>query len=98
MDVVRALYMDLTGQKVGSVIPKEGRRWVIENYDLEAALDYYKEGTLEIKEWLRSFKGVEETAWFSWRDPTPFLIMCMSMTKKVIKWLVKKLGMIQKQK
>ncbi|MCI0525907.1 MAG: hypothetical protein L0Y56_00435 [Nitrospira sp.] len=98
MDVVRALYMDLTEQIVGSIIPREGRRWMIEDYDLEATLDYYREGTLRFPEWLKSFKGLEETAWFNSKDPIPFFLMCMSMTKKVMRWVLKNLGITQKQK
>jgi D-aspartate ligase len=92
MDVIRALYMDLTGQEIGSVIPREGRRWIIEDYDLESSLDYYREGSLRFGEWVRSFKGVEEGAWFSWKDPVPFLNMSLDLAKKSLRWAFKKYG------
>ena len=34
LDVVRALYMDFPGKEFGAVRPKEGRRWLVEDYDL----------------------------------------------------------------
>lgn len=86
MDVVRVLYRDLTGQKVGPVEPIEGRRWVIEDYDLESSFDYYQEGTLRWGEWIRSYRGVQECAWFDWRDLRPFFLMCGALLKRALRW------------
>jgi D-aspartate ligase len=90
MDVVRALYKDLTGQLVLKRPPREGRKWVIENYDIVSSLHYYQEGSLGIGDWLRSFKGVEEGAWFSWKDPMPFILMTARLLKKSAVWLGKR--------
>ena len=90
MDVVRALYKDLTGQLVLKRPPREGRKWVIENYDIVSSLHYYQEGSLGIGDWLRSFKGVEEGAWFSWKDPMPFFLMTARLLKKSAVWLGKR--------
>jgi len=90
MDVVRALYKDLTGQLVLKRPPREGRKWVIENYDIVSSLHYYQEGSLGIGDWLRSFKGVEEGAWFSWKDPMPFFLMTARFLKKSAVWLGKR--------
>lgn len=92
MDVARALYLDLTGQERFPIVPVEGRRWIIEDFDLVSSLHYYKEGTLTISEWLRSFKGVEEGAWFSWKDPRPFFIMVSGLINRTITNLKKRLG------
>lgn len=92
MDVVRSLYMDLTGQdSINPITPREGRRWVIEDYDIISSLHYHWEGTLGVRDWLRSFKGVEEGAWFSWKDPLPFLVMLKALTKKSFLWLRKRI-------
>jgi len=91
MDVVRALYLDLTGQKVIADMPREGRRWLIEDYDLIATLHYYQEGSLGLGEWLRSLRGIEETAWFSTRDPIPFFIMMVALVKRGGLWLCRKM-------
>jgi len=97
MDVVRVLYLDLTGQKANPVVPREGRRWVIEDYDLESSLDYYREGALGLWKWLKSFKGLEEAAWFDPKDPIPFFLMCFNLTKKGISWAAKGLRFTRNQ-
>lgn len=96
MDVVRALYMDLTGQKIYPIIPREGRRWVIEDFDIVSSLHYHWEGTLSFGEWLRSFRNMEEGAWFSWKDPLPFLMMITGLLKKSFVWLGKKIRLVNK--
>lgn len=97
MDVVRALYLDLTGQAIHPIIPREGRRWVIENFDIVSSLHYHQEGTLRFGEWLRSFRRLEEGAWFSWKDPIPFLMMIAGLLKKTFIWVLKKVGIHKKQ-
>jgi predicted ATP-grasp superfamily ATP-dependent carboligase len=77
LDVVRALYLDLTGQPVAAGPTTEKRKWVVENYDLVSSAKYYKDGVLAPREWLRSFRGVREAAWFSRDDPRPFAAMWM---------------------
>jgi predicted ATP-grasp superfamily ATP-dependent carboligase len=90
-DVVRALYFDFTGQPQPPVVPREGRRWLIEDFDLVSSLHYYREGSLRPGEWLRSFAGVQEGAWFSWRDPAPFFLMLKRLGSRAAGWLKKKL-------
>jgi predicted ATP-grasp superfamily ATP-dependent carboligase len=75
MDVVRTLYRDLTGQPNHAIRPREGRRWMIEDYDLISTIRYFQEGSLAAGEWLHSFQGLQEGAWFNWKDPVPFLAM-----------------------
>ena len=75
MDVVRSLYLDLTGQSQPESRPREGRRWLIEDYDLVSAHKYYKEGTLGFVEWIKSFSKVEEMAWLRLNDPGPAFIV-----------------------
>lgn len=76
MDVVRALYLDLTGRPVRSERAREGRKWIVEQGDLATALRYGRLGRLTVKEWARSLRGIEEAAWFAWDDPLPFAAMC----------------------
>jgi predicted ATP-grasp superfamily ATP-dependent carboligase len=92
MDVVKALYLDITGQKQPVVIPREGRRWMIEDFDLISSLHYYQEGTLNLLQWARALKGVEEAAWFNWKDSSPFLKMVLVLIKRGTKWLLKGIG------
>lgn len=93
LDVVRALYLDLTGQPVGSDAPRrEGRRWVIEDYDLTSSFDYFREGSLSLRDWIKSFRRLEEAAWFSLRDPVPFFYMLGRLARQGIGWLRKRIG------
>jgi len=97
MDVIRSQYMDLTEQNsTEQVVPREGRRWMIEDDDLISSIHYYQEGTLKIKDWLSSFRHVEEGAWFSWRDPLPFVVVLFRLAKKIGIWILKKLRIYRK--
>lgn len=92
MDVARSLYLDLTGQEqVHPIRPREGRRWVIEDMDIVSSYHYYQEGSLNFVDWLRSFKNLEEGAWFHWKDPAPFLFMLKNLSTKFLKWIAKRL-------
>ncbi len=99
MDVVRSLYLDMTGQdQIGPIFPREGRRWIIEDFDVISSLHYRREGTLKLGAWIRSFRGVEEGAWFSWKDPVPFLAMTLDMSKKSFTWLMKRAGILKQSR
>jgi D-aspartate ligase len=75
MDVARALYLDLTGQPVLVGEPREGRKWVVENFDLISSPKYCRDSKLGVREWVRSYRGVEEAFWFAWDDLAPFIMM-----------------------
>lgn len=75
LDVVRALYLDLTGEEIAPGAPIPDRKWLIENLDLASSLTYVRNGELRPADWLRSFRGVQETAWFARDDPAPFAAM-----------------------
>ena len=91
MDVVKSLYLDLTGQNGYPITPREGRRWMIEDFDIISSFHYYQEGTLKLSEWLRSFKRLEEGAWLNWKDPFPFLVMMTNLLKRLFFWMLKKI-------
>jgi D-aspartate ligase len=96
MDVVRSQYMDLTGQQSDEpIVPREGRRWMIEDDDIVSSIHYYQEGSLTFTQWFRSFKRVEEGAWFSWRDPWPFIVVLGRLTKKSLFWVLKKMAIVK---
>jgi D-aspartate ligase len=69
LDVVRALYLDLTGQPVPVDRLQEGRRWVVESNDL---VSFATSRDLGVGPWLRSFRGVQEAAWWAKDDLRPF--------------------------
>ena len=75
MDVVRALYLDITGQPVESASTPEGRKWLVEDCDIISCIRYLRDGKLTLKEWLTSHRGVRETGIFALDDPLPALWM-----------------------
>lgn len=72
MDVVRAMYLDLTGCPVPELAPKDGRKWMLEAAEILAYRHYRRDG-MGVLAWLRSLRGLEEGATFSLNDPVPFL-------------------------
>jgi predicted ATP-grasp superfamily ATP-dependent carboligase len=74
-DVARALYLDMTGQPVPAAQPVEGRKWLVEDFDLITSLRLMRNRSLKFGDWARSFRGVQETACFALDDPLPFFLM-----------------------
>jgi len=81
MDVARALYADFTGQAVEPGRLPEGRKWVVEDQDLASSIDYYKHGRLKLGEWLSSFRGVKEAAYFALDDLWPCVMRAWELVK-----------------
>ncbi|MFI1013849.1 ATP-grasp domain-containing protein [Streptomyces sp. NPDC020965] len=91
LDVVRALYLDLTGQRVPAQVGRPGRVFVAENYALlsvvvsaasaAASAAVPRATAVPVREpavpRCRSgaARGGVETAWFAGDDPLPFLAM-----------------------
>jgi predicted ATP-grasp superfamily ATP-dependent carboligase len=84
LDVVRAQYLDLTGQRIPTSAPAWGRKWWVDNYDPLSTYRYFKDGELRAGEWLRSFKDTEEAAWLSVTDPLPFTAMSWRLAGRAI--------------
>ncbi len=76
LDVVRAMYLDLTGQAVPPDPPAEGRVWWVENYDIAAATDACLARELSPRRWAASLRRIDEPAWFARDDFAPFRAMC----------------------
>ena len=72
LDVARALYLDMTGQPVPESRVREGRKWIVEFQDFSSCREYRRQRQLTLRQWLRSFRGVEETAFFALDDLRPF--------------------------
>ena len=77
LDVVRAMYLDLTGQPVPRDVPAEGRVWWVEDFDVAAAVDSWREGGFSLRRWARTLRRVDEPAWFARDDLAPFRAMCV---------------------
>jgi D-aspartate ligase len=87
MDAARALYLDMTGQPIPATEPVEGRKWIVEDFDLFSALRSWRDGTLSWKEWAGSLRGVRESACFALDDPGPFLMMGAVDCWELFRWM-----------
>ncbi len=88
LDVVRAMYLDRTGQGVPSDKQIDGRKWIVEDRDFRSSYTYFRENSLSIREWLKSLFGVREAAWFACDDPKPFLIQFFHIFVKKVKIMI----------
>jgi len=86
MDVARALYLDLTGQPVPAAAVSDGRKWLVEDFDLFSAVRSWREGGLSLKDWIRSLAGVDEAACFALDDPFPFLMLGVFDCCELFRW------------
>jgi D-aspartate ligase len=88
MDVARAMYLDLTGQPVPAITPRDGRRWINETADIVAAKHYRRLDGLTLGTWLRSLRGVREGATWALDDPLPFVAAMYALGRETLqaKW------------
>ena len=84
MDVIRALYLDLTGQPIGPSAIQPGRKWLVEDHDLASSWRYRRDRVLSAGQWLRSLRGVRELAWFALDDAEPFRDMCAARARRAL--------------
>jgi D-aspartate ligase len=82
MDVVRAQYLHLTGQQVPLSRMRVGRKWVVEDADIVSSLHYFRDRTVKFREWLSSYRRLQEGAWFANDDWLPFIKIAAGLTMK----------------
>ncbi len=88
LDVARAQYLDLTGQYVAPGHIIEGRKWFVEDLDLVSSIRYYHDKNLAFRQWVESFRGVQEAGWFAWDDLLPFFFMCARFPRSAISYMI----------
>jgi D-aspartate ligase len=84
LDVVRALYLSLTGQPLSAGERPEGRKWVAEDIDLVSSFVYLRDRNVGVGELIRSFRGVEEGCWFALDDPAPLVARSVQAVSGVV--------------
>jgi len=87
MDMARPRYLDMTGQRVTAAPAHEGRKWLVEDFDLFSVLSSWRNHSLKIQDCVRSFRGVQETACFALDDPLPFLMMGVADCCELYQWM-----------
>jgi D-aspartate ligase len=75
LDVIRVLYLDLTGQAVPYGPVPDGRTWVDEPLDLLSMLRGVRDRNLTVARAARSLVGVSEAAWWARDDPLPGVLV-----------------------
>jgi D-aspartate ligase len=85
MDVARAEYLHFTGQQVPVSNIRCGRKWILEDADLVSCVRYYRDGALNLRDWLGSYRGIQECAWYAPDDIVPFLRMCPSLVVRPLR-------------
>jgi D-aspartate ligase len=78
MDVARACYLDMTGQRVPPTAAREGRKWIVEDMDASATAHLWLEGSLTVRAWLKSLRGIDEAAYLAADDPLPAVARAFS--------------------
>jgi D-aspartate ligase len=74
VDVVRAMYADLTGrQLVAKKRYRVGTRWICLTLDFKASRALFAKGDLSFSAWVRSIRNVRTEALLTWDDPWPGL-------------------------
>jgi predicted ATP-grasp superfamily ATP-dependent carboligase len=86
MDVARTLYLHLTGHQITPAQAAEGRKWIVEDFDLISALRSWLDDKLTLREWMKSLSGVQEAACLSFDDPLPFLLMPAADCCELYRW------------
>lgn len=92
LDMARAIYLDLTEGLPEKLMPRLGRKWMIEDSDLRVGFDYIKADRLTYTEWFKSYKGVEEFAFFSLSDCKPWIMRYTKNIKETFAGLVRRIS------
>jgi D-aspartate ligase len=90
MDVTRAEYLHFTGQPVPASHICTGRKWILEDADLVSCIQYYRDGVLSLRDWLGSYRGLKECAWYAADDIMPFLHTCSSFSMRLFRKIFRK--------
>src|SRR5205807_7807336 len=92
MDVARFLYVDLTGQPGWLAPMRAGRKWIVEDADLDSSLVRARDGRLTLRGWIESLRGVEEGAWFARDDLRPLWRIGRQLIGRVLRGAARRLG------
>lgn len=90
LDVVRTQYLHLTGQPVRVSAQADGRKWLVEDWEIDSIRAYRENGHLTLGQWLADVRGVKELAWWALDDPLPFLRKLVELGRRGVVWIRKR--------
>jgi hypothetical protein len=82
MDVVRAMYLNMTGQAVPAAENFDGRTWAVEPFNGLGDAENHTASSLTWREWATSLRRASETGWFAADDPLPFVSVLARSTSE----------------
>ena len=91
LDVVRALYLDLTNQRLPPADPAWGRTWMVEDKDFDAGGEYASNGSITSVAWLKSLFVVSERAYFAFDDLGPSIGFATTFGRRLLRGAINKL-------
>lgn len=94
IDVVRAMYLDLSGKTVPESAMMKQRKFVVESHDWIASIGYMRSGKLTAGAWWRSLKGRKELAWVCKEDPLPAAVACGRLLARMTTRAVRKAAVL----
>jgi predicted ATP-grasp superfamily ATP-dependent carboligase len=83
-DVARAHYRYHTDQEVRPSVQAEGRKWLVEDWEIDSVRAYVRDDLITVGRWLKDVWGVRELAWWAWDDPIPALRMAWGLVGRGI--------------
>jgi predicted ATP-grasp superfamily ATP-dependent carboligase len=87
VELLYTYYCDLTGRPLpqNRVQTGRGTKWIHLRRDFQSALHHWWRGELTPAEWIRSLRGIEAEALFSWRDPLPFFADLVRVAFRIVR-------------
>jgi D-aspartate ligase len=93
MNMEYIAYRDALGMPIGEISPaRDGVKWFDIITDIQSIFfpkGYLSQGQISVGQWLRSYRGEREYAFWAWDDPLPFTILLfrflLALGRKIIK-------------
>lgn len=90
LDVVRAMYLEMTGQSIPDTQPHWARRWMSEELDFWSVREQQRSGTAQMTDWLRALGDVDEYAHWDRDDLRPSIWFAATFVGSVVRGAVRR--------
>lgn len=85
LDVVRALYLDLTNQSIPTTDPVWGRQWMVEDKDFDSVRQYASNGSLKFGAWFKSLCVASERGYIDFDDLRPSIVFATAFARRALR-------------